>query len=308
MKHVRVLLMGLLLLSTAAAAQVRLNKPRKFPKTIPAGNYSGITPIGEGRYAVVDDKAAGDGFSIFRLDIDSLTGKIRSAANEGFFPSGQPNRDMEGICYFPSAGTLFISGEADNEVYEYRLDGQRTGRRLAMPDCFKTARSNRGLEALTYNAQTHLFWTTSEQPLPGDTLLRLQSFGDDLLPRHQYFYRPDAPVKEQQFHGVSALCALDDGRLLVLEREIYIPKKKVGAKTYISIYAVQPSEPNAVLEKTLITAFTTRLTLTGRKYANYEGLCQPFPGILLLIADSQNRYKGVLRDWFRTIVVTAVVE
>lgn len=44
--------------------------------------------------------------------------------------------------------------------------------------------------------------------------------------------------------------------------------------------------------------FRTRLNLTSRRFANYEGLCQPTSDLLLLIADSQNRYKKVLRDWF----------
>ena len=48
----------------------------------------------------------------------------------------------------------------------------------------------------------------------------------------------------------------------------------------------------------LIKEFRTRLTLTGRKFANYEGLCVVSPDGLLLIADSQHQYMGVLHDWF----------
>ena len=31
---------------------------------------------------------------------------------------------------------------------------------------------------------------------------------------------------------------------------------------------------------------------------NYEGLCQVAPNLLILVADSQNRFKGFLRDGF----------
>ena len=279
----------------AQADGMKLSRQR-FHKQLPPGNYSGICPIGDGRYALVDDKAADDGFYVIRIDMDSVKGRITSIENEGYRSSGLPNRDMEGICYCPLSQTLFISGEADNEVCEYRLDGQRTGRRLAMPAEYKNASRNYGLEALTYDRSRHLFLTTTEQPLPGDTLLRIQTFGDDLLPRQQYLYRPD---NSEHIHGVSALCALSDGTLLVMERQIRVPRLKIGASAVTRIYEVTlPGNPEGVLEKRLVKEIKTRLTLTGRRFANCEGLCEPRPGLLLIVADSQNRYRGVLRDWF----------
>ena len=275
-------------------------KPQRFHKALPAGNYSGITPLGSDRYAVVSDKSDEDGFFVLRILIDSIEGRISSLENEGFRSCGLPNRDIEGICYRPSTNTVFISGEQDNEVYEYTLDGQRTGRRLDMPAIFKEADRNYGLESLTYDTRRHLFFTTSERPLKGDTLLRIQTFDDDLHPQRCYYYCPDAPVNRKYFHGVSALCALDDGRLLVLERQIRIPRLKFGASTIIRIYEVMPSD-EPLLEKRLLTSFRTRLTLTRRRFANYEGLCQASSNLLLLVADSQNRYKGFLRDWFLMI-------
>lgn len=277
-------------------------KPQRFHKALPAGNYSGITPLGSDRYAVVSDKSDEDGFFVLRILIDSIEGRISSLENEGFRSCGLPNRDVEGICYRPSTNTVFISGEQDNEVYEYTLDDQRTGRRLDMPAIFKEADRNYGLESLTYDTRRHLFFTTSERPLKGDTLLRIQTFDDDLHPQRCYYYYPDAPVNRKYFHGVSALCALDDGRLLVLERQIRIPRLKFGASTIIRIYEVTPSD-EPLLEKRLLTSFRTRLTLTRRRFANYEGLCQASSNLLLLVADSQNRYKGFLRDWFLMIKI-----
>ena len=272
-------------------------KPQKFHKVLPPGNYSGIAALGNNRYALVSDKSEEDGFFVLRIEIDSIKGRIAVLENEGFRSSGLPNRDMEGICYHPSTNTVFISGEQDNEVYEYTLDGQRTGRRLEMPDIFKKANRNYGLESLTYDTQRHLFFTTTERPLKGDSLLRIQSFGDDLKPQRTYLYRPDSPISRKYFQGVSELCALDDGRLLVLERQIRVPKLKIGASCNVRIYEVFPSE-DTFLEKKLLTEFRTRINLTSRKFANYEGFCQVAPDLLLLVADSQNRFKGFLRDWF----------
>lgn len=289
-----------LLLASCSLSLLQAQTPQRFPKALPAGNYSGITPLAGDRYALVSDKSEEEGFFVVRIVIDSIRGRISSLENEGFRSSGLPNRDIEGICYCPSTNTVFISGEQDNEVFEYTLDGQRTGRRLEMPAIFKEADHNYGLESLTYDARRHLFYTTSERPLKGDSLLRIQSFGDDLKPGYFYFYRPDAPISAKHFHGVSALCALDDGRLLVLERQIRVPRLKLGASTVIRIYEITPSD-DPMPAKRLLREFRTRLTLTSRRFANYEGLCQPAPNFLLLVADSQNRYKGFLRDWFVVI-------
>lgn len=272
-------------------------RPRRFHKQLPPGNYSGIAALGDNRYAIVSDKSETDGFFIVRMEIDTVKGRITSLENEGYQSSGLPNRDMEAVCYRPSTNTVFIAGEKDNEVYEYQLDGQRTGRRLEMPEAFKGADHNYGIESLTYDARRHLFYVTSEHVLKGDSLLRIQTFGDDLLPRRQYLYRADKPISSKHIYGVAELCALDDGRLLVMERQIRVPRLKIGASTTIRIYETEPLG-DVLLQKHLVKEIHTRINLVSRRFANYEGLCQPFPGWLLLVADSQNRFKGFLRDWF----------
>lgn len=296
MKKTIVLLYLMVLWTSVIIAQ----KPQRFHKALPAGNYSGITALGNNRYAVVSDKSETEGFFILHIETDSVKGCITSLENEGFQSSGLPNRDIEGICYRPTTNTVFISGEKDNEVYEYTLDGKRTGQRLEMPDIFKKAGHNYGLESLTYDRKRHLFYTTSERVLKGDTLLRIQSFSDNLKPGFCYYYKPDEPISKKHFYGVSELCALEDGRLLVLERQIHVPKLKLGASTIIRIYETTPTD-KPILEKRLVKEFRTRLSLTSRKFANYEGLCEIQGNRLLLIADSQNRFKGFLRDWFLII-------
>ena len=277
-------------------------RQQHFRKQLPAGNYSSICAIGNDCFALVDDKAPTDGFRIVRILFNADGQRISSLEDLGYRSSGLPNRDMEGICYRPSTNTLFISGEADNEVYEYTLDAQRTGRRLAMPDNIKRASHNYGLEALTYDAVNHLFYTTTERPLPGDSLIRLLAFGDDLQLKREYLYQPDQPLSPKHIYGVSEVCALSDGRLLVMERQIRVPRLKIGASTLTRIYEVAPGSDEH-LQKQLVTEFRTRLSITSRKFANFEGLCQVSPSLLLLIADSQNQYKGFLRDWFRLITI-----
>lgn len=321
-----VLLSVLLLLSAANhAQQVRLNPQRAFPKTVPAGNYSGITWLGGSRYAVVNDKSLTAGFIPMTIDVDSLTGEILSVRADSCMTSGKPNRDEEGICYFPSANTVFISGEADGKIVEYTMEGQLTGRKLAIPEIFKTAYSNGGFEALTYDAVAHRFWTTSENTLRADgrkptihrkvkNRLRLQSFGDDLQPREQYWYETDSTEvkgeKGMSMLGLSGMAALGDGRIVMLEREVRKPANNIGSFVHVRLYLVNPSlqQPGELLRKQLLTEFRTRLNLTARSFANYEGICAgPMLAdgsrLLLLVCDSQNQFKGYLKDWFKSIVI-----
>ncbi len=310
------LVIGCWLLTIGSFAQDRvvLNKQRSFHSTIPAGNYSGITWLGGNQYAVVNDKALESGFHLFTIDIDSVTGNIRHASENGFRSSGMPVRDEEGIAFFPQDSTLFISGEKDNEILEYAMSGILTGRKLQMPSVFKKVKKNKGLEALTYQSQTGMFYTIPEEPLTGDSLSRLQCFDNDLRPSGYWLYQIDhkSSRTREGTHtvGVPALAAMPDGRLLVMEREVFKAKKNIGSYIYNKVYVVSPAKENEgqLLEKELLVSFTTKINLTARSFANYEGMClgprlADGRQVVVLICDSQNQYKGFLKDWLRTIVL-----
>ena len=326
MMNMRQILMALLLMPlTLMAQEATVLKQRKFPKTVPAGNYSGIAWLGGSKYAVANDKSPTTGFYLMTIDIDSISGELLSVRLDTFLTCGQPTRDEEGVCYMPQNQTVFVSGERDQEILEFNLQGQLTGRKLNIPEVFKTAYSNRGFEALTYQQKTHRFWTTSESTLQADgdkptidkkirNHLRFQSFGDDLQPKEQYWYMTDsATVKKRKgtsIMGVGGLAALEDGRIVVLERELYFPKKQIGSYCLVKLYIVDPSQhqPGEELKKTLLTTFRTRFNLTRRNFANYEGICvgpklADGRQLLILICDSQNQYKGVMRDWFKPVIM-----
>jgi len=352
------------------------------------GNYSAITPVEEGVYAIVDDKDETDGYKLLSLAIDTRRGKVSHAQLIETTGMAQRRadgvgtvRDCEGACYFPAAGTIFVSGEAHQDILEYDREGNPTGRHLAVPDCMSRTKiaSNLGFEALTYNAAQHRFWTTTEGMLPADgsqqptiteseynplrplqtkakpdepakpheaaeaitpiedgrrivitpdeapaqeveteTLevkpknrLRLLSFDDKLQPSLSYIYQMDEPIagnrKGNGVHGVASMLALDNGKILVLEREGFCPKYKLGAFVNHKIYLVDPSQEESVslktpmakvtdeqvVKKELIVEFKTSLTLFKRTLANYEGMCLGPTLVdgrktLLLIADSQN--------------------
>ena len=86
--------------------------------------------------------------------------------------------------------------------------------------------------------------------------------------------------------------------------------KKIGSLVDVRLYLVNPSncQEGELLEKPLLTEFRTKINLTARSFANYEGVCvgprlADGRQLLLLVCDSQNQYHGYLKDWFRTVVI-----
>ena len=139
-----------------------------------------------------------------------------------------------------------------------------------------------------------------------------------------YAYQMDQPSTHKKADiyvmGVSELCVLPDGQLLVLEREAFIPKIKIGAFCKCKLYLINPlnseefsmkekfSSDTPFLKKRLLTEWKTGLSLSKRSFANYEGMClgpklENGSQVVILLSDSQDQYAGVLKDWFKTIVI-----
>ena len=288
-----------------------------FPKSVPAGNYSGIVHISDNLYGIVNDKSPVDGYYVFKIDIDSVQGKINNVEFVRFVVSGMSNRDEEGIAFRTSDSTIYISGESDNVILQYALDGRPTGRSLAIPQIYKTIAPNSGFESLTYNDSTRTFWIANECPLSIDgqpasptnkvqNLIRIQSFNDSLQPGQHIIYRMDVPEAKSSAAnyamGVSEMLALDDGSLLVLEREFYVPSSKLGSFVNCKLYQIKPETEG----KNLVCQFKTSLSLFNYKIANYEGMClgpklKNGKRTIIMVSDSQNQYAGVLHDWFKVL-------
>ena len=313
---------------------------------IPAGNYSGITHIQGDRYALVSDKQEADGWT--EAGISFLpSGDIENVLFVNHHFNNQASaqvRDSEGIVYVPE-GNIFVAAESDQQIIGLSLAGKPTGKTLSIPACFGLDNifPNYGFESLAYNTEKEIFWTTTEQGLKSDvsapsspeiripTLLRLQSFDAHLNPLRQYAYKTDAPIaKHSGRHyafGVSEILAMNDTTLLVMERELNIPKYYNHSKCHIRIYSVNPEkhqpiadtsvplsemDSSAFIPKKLVCAFSTDFSLFGKKnLANYEGMClgpKQADGsqIILLVSDSQNRAGKAffhLKDYIRTVVV-----
>lgn len=300
-----------------------VNEQQSFSSRIPAGEYSGITHIAADTFAVVSDKTEGHGFFLMKIQTNETTGKILDVQNLGYKASDKGHYDIEGIAYNPHNQKVYVSQEADNTITELTLEGELTGRKVALPDSItRNIRSNMSLESLCYDADSHLLWTATEGPLilDGDvstatngkeSVVRLFAFNDSLQQKAWYRYKTDKPSSTKSARmfalGVSDLAAVGEGRLLVLEREARVAENYIGSTAYAKVYLVDTRNADVgdVLNKSLLFSFQTKLTLFRQDWANYEGLCLlPMDSegnkTLIMMADSQGQYRGVLRDWLKT--------
>ena len=354
---------------------VRENPQKAFPKTVAAGNYSGIAHLHDDIYAVVSDKSDSALYFNFRILVNPKTGELEQVENLGFtertdgtLNDGKPWQgqekgfDHEAIVKV-SDSTLVITSEGYCRLKEYPVlptsaNAPKVGyqqnlweSRWASSDFYP----NYNFESLAFDFVRQYLWTIPESTLRKDgqpatpqnglanqlRLMRLdwgkmkenrnkEEYSEQVSSKKDsrymttYAYQMDQPSTHKKADiyvmGVSELCALPDGQLLVLEREAFIPKIKIGAFCKCKLYLINPlnseefsmkekfSSDTPFLKKRLLTEWKTGLSLSKRSFANYEGMClgpklEDGSQVVILLSDSQDQYAGVLKDWFKTIVI-----
>lgn len=336
---------------------VRENPQKAFPKTVAAGNYSGIAHLHDDIYAVVSDKSDSALYFNFRIQVNPKTGELEQVENLGFtertdgtLNDGKPWQgqekgfDHEAIVKV-SDSTLVIASEGYCRLKEYPiLPISADAAKVGYPQNLWESRwpssefyPNYNFESLAFDSVHQYLWTIPESTLRKDgqpatpqnglpNQLRLMRFDWGKISRYMttYAYQMDQPSTHKKADiyvmGVSELCALPDGQLLVLEREAFIPKIKLGAFCKCKLYLINPlnseefsmkekfSSDTSFLKKRLLTEWKTGLSLSKRSFANYEGMClgpmlEDGSQVVILLSDSQDQYAGVLKDWFKTIVI-----
>ena len=354
---------------------VRENSQKAFPKTVAAGNYSGIAHLHDDIYAVVSDKSDSALYFNFRILVNPKTGEPEQVENLGFteridgtLNDGKPWQglekgfDHEAIVKV-SDSTLVIASEGYCRLKEFPIlptsaDAAKVGyqqnlweSRWPSADFYP----NYNFESLAFDSARQYLWTIPESTLRKDgqpatpqnglaNQLRLMRFDWGKMKENRnkekyseqvsskkdsrymttYAYQMDQPSTHKKADiyvmGVSELCALPDGQLLVLEREAFIPKIKIGAFCKCKLYLINPlnseefsmkekfSSDTPFLKKRLLAEWKTGLSLSKRSFANYEGMClgpklEDGSQVVILLSDSQDQYAGVLKDWFKTIVI-----
>ncbi len=354
---------------------VRENPQKAFPKTVAAGNYSGIVHLHDDIYAVVSDKSDSALYFNFRIQVNPKTGELEQVENLGFtertdgtLNDGKPWQglekgfDHEAIVKV-SDSTLVIASEGYCCLKEFLiLPTSADAAKVGYPQNLWESRwpssefyPNYNFESLTFDSVHQYLWTIPESTLRKDgqpatpqnglanrlRLMRLnwgkikedsnkEEYSEQVSSKKDsrymmtYAYQMDQPSTHKKADiyvmGVSELCVLPDGQLLVLEREAFIPKIKIGAFCKCKLYLINPlnseefsmkekfSLDTPFLKKRLLTEWKTGLSLSKRSFANYEGMClgpmlEDGSQVVILLSDSQDQYAGVLKDWFKTIVI-----
>ena len=354
---------------------VRENSQKAFPKTVAAGNYSGIAHLHDDIYAVVSDKSDSALYFNFRIQVNPKTGELEQVENLGFIErtdgtlnDGKPWQgqekgfDHEAVVKV-SDSTLVIASEGYCRLKEYPiLPISADAAKVGYPQNLWESRwpssefyPNYNFESLAFDSVHQYLWTILESTLRKDgqpatpqnglanqlRLMRLdwgkmkedsnkEEYSEQVNSKKDsrymttYAYQMDQPSTHKKADiyvmGVSELCALPDGQLLVLEREAFIPKIKIGAFCKCKLYLINPlnseefsmkekfSSDTPFLKKRLLTEWKTGLSLSKRSFANYEGMClgpmlEDGSQVVILLSDSQDQYAGVLKDWFKTIVI-----
>ena len=354
---------------------VRENPQKAFPKTVAAGNYSGIAHLHDDIYAVVSDKSDSALYFNFRILANPKTGELEQVENLGFtertdgtlndgkFWQGQEKGSDHEAIVKASDSTLVITSEGYCRLKEYPvLPTSANAPKISYQQNLWESRwpssdfyPNYNFESLAFDSVRQYLWTIPESTLRKDgqpatpqnglanqlRLMRLdwgkmkedsnkeecseqESSKKDSRYMMTYAYQMDQPSTHKKADiyvmGVSELCALPDGQLLVLEREAFIPKIKIGAFCKCKLYLINPlnseefsmkekfSSDTPFLKKRLLAEWKTGLSLSKRSFANYEGMClgpklEDGSQVIILLSDSQDQYAGVLKDWFKTIVI-----
>lgn len=222
-------------------------------EALPIAGLSGITWLGDDRYAAIMDNS--DRLIVFRLECEA-DGSPRAVQNLAIVALGRV-LDYEDIASCPDRlaariargqqdrdedvprHSVLICEESTPAIRAIDLDSGALLGVVPIPAIFNPRRPNRGLEALAVDPDGERIWTANEEALPMDgppaaetegTVVRLariavpNTVDVKAIGPVQFAYAVDPPhrfvrvASGAPLSGIVALVALGDDRLLVLER------------------------------------------------------------------------------------------
>ncbi len=269
-----------------------------------AEQASGMTWAGGDLYYAIDDNDKK--LYPITLAIDRANGSLTTSGitiGTGVVMSG--GNDMEGCAFDPCSGKVWISDESGALVREYDPSTGTLIRSAPVPAIMTKYYGNYSLEALTISGDGRTMWTANEEALTVDgdksakstgSIVRLTRFTrestyDNWTLAGQWAYLTD-PIGTDPWvysgsvkgrSGVSALAALPDGNLLVLERDLW-GDNAWDSTFYNRIYfvdgtgegggkATDVARMSSLKEATYVRVKKTALFNEEVGWVNYEGMC-----------------------------------
>lgn len=300
--------------SLVASAAVTIEKGTTFTRpaktTMAPMSTSGITYAGGNTfYAVADDR--GDlmtnegGLYTYTINLSSDGKTITSATSTltNQVVKLENGYDQEGIAYDPATGDVWVSDEVRKSIRRYNPKTGKLLETLDYPTILKNnAVGNFAVEGLTISGDGLTMWFANEEALTCDgerssytsgTDCRLYKFvrqtvHEKFKPAGQFVYRTEnwkyaQDVKSKARRGIAGLCALPDGSLLILERDLSFANALYG---YLGYYVYRVATPEWATDVTSVASLKTDTTWTAVSktllvsdskslfsFGNFEGIC-----------------------------------
>lgn len=290
---------GWMVLFSACAVQAAVTMSKVGEYDFAVDGCGGIAYSGGNQFWVLrdhnDDTKHAEVYPL-TLEFNQTSGAItKQTLGEYFWPGS--NNDSEGLAYDPGRGTLWISDEATPTIKEFLTSGMAQ-RSAPVPALQKSKkRGNRSLEALSISGDGLTMWTANEQALTCDgdvsdgntsvatkvRLVRLTrpTVSGEWALNGEWAYACDkCGGSTSAQSGLSGLCALPDGSVLALEREV-----SVSTTGRCRIYRVTPealaaapdvASLSTLSNATVVAKGSSLVEFKGgglNKMIVYEGIC-----------------------------------
>ena len=288
------------------------------PDVAGSANLSAVAWLSNCTYVAVTDWKS----VIWRLDLpfDSKTGKLLSCSLERIC-SPELTVDVEGLAVDPLDGSVWLADERAATIRQHRLaSGKALAGKVNVPESLKGFHLDSGFESLTISHDGLSMWMSAEEALKSDgtrasrkhgtdirlTRFRRTSAADAWTMEGQWVYYADSIAggpwynsrkKDVSRSGVSEMCVLDDGTVLVLEREfsvVLIPRLRCR------IYETDMSSAKNVIGWKNLSGLKDsekvkkRLLYETTGFSMYEGMClgpvlEDGSRMLVLVSDADKK-------------------
>ncbi len=291
-----------------------------------ADSMGGIAWVSNSTYWAITDEKNRPVVWTLDLPTDSVTGKV-SACRMSILCRPEGVWDAEGIVRDPLDGTLWIADEHACAITRHDpVTGRRLPGEVALPPVLKRFYKDSGLESLAITPDGRAMWTCAEEAVAPDGPRATRAKGTDVrlvrLVRDaagapwrvdgSWLYRTDSIAGKPWLNnkgedlsrsGIAELLVLEDGTLLVLEREfsvVMVPRLRCriyetdfSGATDIASRAERAAEG-------AVSKVQKRLLYETIGFSMYEGMCvgprlADGSRLLVLVSDGDKRsLKSVL--------------
>ena len=294
------------------------------PDVAESANLSAIAWVSNSTYIAITDWKS----IIWELCLphDPKTGKLLSCDMKRIC-SPELTVDVEGLAIDPLDGSVWLADERAAVIRQHRLaTGKALAGKVNVPESLKGFYRDSGFESLTIGRDGLSMWMSAEEALKSDgpranrkhgtdirlTKFRRASAKDVWTMDGQWVYSADSIAggpwynekkRDLSRSGISEMCLLDDGTVLVLEREfsvVLIPRLRCR------IYETDMSSAKNVIGRKNLSGLKDsekvkkRLLYETTGFSMYEGMClgpvlQDGSRMLVLVSDADKKsFKTVL--------------